>query len=201
MRCRGAKFFSSTGAASTAVSSASSSANSGTCSTLQDCRPSATSSTEWDRFSVLQAFDSTATRDSFAPSKPDDWRGFKKHSAKAGKALRTKTRRARTLALFDYSDGYVLRGGMLLQQVGHSLRPAPESFRAGKRNDDRQHLLRRRRDHRSLGIARRAAVRADGIGEQWQSFQVQIIFADAFVRFAFATSAKNDVAHDVPQII
>src|SRR5207237_9539636 len=30
-------------------------------STLQDCRPSATSSTERDRFSVLQAFDSTAT--------------------------------------------------------------------------------------------------------------------------------------------
>src|SRR5213076_165378 len=111
-------------------------------STLRDCRPSATSSTELDCFSVFQAFDASATRDSFATSKPDDWRGFKKHSAKVGKAgkngksaakqntvartpwARTpwvRTQWARTISLLDQSDFHVLRRGILLQQIGHSL--------------------------------------------------------------------------------
>src|SRR6266446_7740224 len=215
MRCRGEKFFSSTCPASTAVSSSSSSANSGTCFNTSGLQDIGHLSAEWDCFSVFQAFDASATRDSFASSKPDDWQGFKKHSAmvgqvgkggKLGKMLRTKTpwvktRWPKTISLFDHPDFHVLRRGILLQQVRHSLPPAPQSFRAAKRNDDCQHLLRRRRNHRSFRIARGAAVRANGIGKQRQPFQIQMVFADAFVRFAFASRAKNNVADNVPQVI
>src|SRR6266436_2419082 len=114
MRCRGEKFFSSTCPASTAVSSSSSSANSGTCFNTSGLQDIGHLSAEWDCFSVFQAFDASATRDSFASSKPDDWQGFKKHSAmvgqvgkggKLGKMLRTKTPwvKTRRLKLFPYS--------------------------------------------------------------------------------------------------
>jgi len=86
---------------------------------------------------------------------------------------------------------HILSRGMLRQQRGHSLRPAIESFRAAKRNDDGQHLFRRGRHHRSFRIASGAAVRTNGIGKHRQAFQVQIVLADAPVGFARASRREK----------
>src|SRR6266849_4006904 len=194
MRCRGAKFFSSTCAASTAVSSSSSSAKSGTCFKTSGLQAMATSSTQTRfAFSVLfQAFESSTTSNNRAHSKPDECRNFNEHSARVGKTLWTETRRAGTISLFDHSDFHVLSRGVLRQQRGHSLRPAVESFRAAKGNDNRQHLHRCVRHHRSFRIARCAPVRTNRVGKQRQPFQIQIVFADSLIRFAGAPRPKNN---------
>src|SRR5713101_937188 len=156
---------------------------------------------EPDWFSVFQAFESSATGNNRAHSKPDEWRGFKKHSAKLGKALRSKTRRARTISSLDYSDFHVLSRRILPQQRRHSLRPALESLRSAKRNNHRENLFRRARHHRSFRITGGTAVRSGGIAKNRQAFQVQIVFADALVGFARAPCAENNFTGHMRQVI
>src|SRR5712664_3590854 len=201
MRCRGAKFLSSTCAASTAVSSASSSANSGTCfntSGLQDI-----GHLFCGNWNGSQSF-KRLIRAQLATAAPI----VNPMQVAASTSIREKweKRGAETRKIAADASGndlnlHVLRRGMLRQQRGHSLRPALQSFRAAKRNDDCQHALCRARHHRALRIARRAAVRTNSIGEQRQSFQIQIVLADALVRFARAPRTKNNFAHDVSEII
>src|SRR5713226_5126177 len=150
---------------------------------------------------VFQALESSATSNHRAPSKPDESRGFKKHSAKERNERYAATQQAGAETSLDNFDFDVLSRSMLRQQRSHSLCPALQSFRAAKRNDDRQHLFRRARHHRPFRIARRAAVWPNSIGEQRQPFQVQIVLADALVGFARASRAKYNFTDDVPEII
>src|SRR6266852_3095083 len=154
-----------------------------------------------DRFSVFQAFDSRETGNSSAHNKPDEWRGFKKHSAEVGNNRRAAKRRPTAHASLDNLNFHGLSRGMLRQQRGHSLRPAFESFRAAERDDDCQHVVCRALHHRSFRIACRAAVWPSGVGEEWQAFQIQIVLADTLVRFARASRAKNNFAGHMPQVI
>src|SRR5260370_14102689 len=167
---------------------------------------------ELDCFLVFQAFASNATGNCggsafrlcpfLCPhSRPDHCRGFKQHSEKESKDRRGEMPRLNADTSLDDLNFHVLRGGMLRQQRGHSLRPALESLWAAERNDNRKHLLRCRHHHGSFRIARRATVRTNRVGKQRQSFQVQVEFADALVRFAGASRAKNNFAHNVPDII
>src|SRR5260370_20730876 len=137
-----------------------------------------------DQFLVFQTLESSATSNIRAHSKPDESYGFKKDSAKVGEDRRAETQQSNIHSSLDDLNFHVLSRGMLRQQRGHSLRPALPPFRTAKRNDDRQHLFRRRYHHRPLRIAGRAAVWPHRIGEQGQSFEIQIVFADAFVSFA-----------------
>src|SRR6267143_1523272 len=82
----------------------------------------------------------------------------------------------------DIRDDFASRS-VLLQQCPKSLRPTLQIFSAAERNNHGKNFFRGRRHHGALGIAGRAAVRPDGIGEERQSFQIQIVLADAFVRF------------------
>src|SRR5260370_36784101 len=168
-------------------------------STLRDCRTWTTSSTESGLVLSFQSFESSAIGSSRAHSKPDDWRSFKKHSGKAGEARRAETRKIADASGNDLNL-HVLRRGMLRQERGHSLRPALQSFRAAERNNDCQHVLCRARHHGPLRIARRAPVWPNGVREQRQSFQIQIILADAFVRFARAPRPKNNFPRDVTEL-
>jgi len=66
-----------------------------------------------DRFSVFPAFDSSATGNNRAPSKPDEGRGFKEHSARFGESRGAGTRRISVDTLLDDLNFQVLSGGML----------------------------------------------------------------------------------------
>src|SRR5882724_6273360 len=77
---------------------------------------------------------------------------------------------------------YDVRGDLssrrvLLQERPKSLRPTFQIFHASERNNHCENFFRGRRHHRALGIARCAAVRPDRVGEERQSFQIQIVFA------------------------
>src|SRR5438270_9297955 len=90
---------------------------------------------------------------------------------------------------------------MLGKQSGHALSPAVQALRPAKRNDDRKSAFGFRRDHGALGIAGSAAMRPQVIGKEWQAFEIQVVFADAFVGFARASCAKDNVSHDMRQVI
>src|SRR6267143_1211476 len=90
---------------------------------------------------------------------------------------------------------------VLLQKSSQSLRPAVQILRPAERNDHREDFFRRRRHHGPFRIARRAAVRAGGIGEQRQSFQIQLVLADALVRFAGNSRAKDNFSRHMSQVI
>src|SRR5258708_5998907 len=99
-------------------------------------------------------------------------------------------------ALNDVSDNCILP-----QDRPKSLRPAREAFRTSEGINDRQDWRRLRRPHRAFRIARRAAVRPGSIAKYRQSFQVQVVLADALVRFARASRAKDNFAGHVRQVI
>jgi len=90
---------------------------------------------------------------------------------------------------------------MFGEQSGHPLRPTLERFGAGKGNDNRENFLCLRSNHSAFGIACGAAMRTRCIGENGQSFQIQIVFANSLVGFARAPGAKHDVTGDVSKII
>src|SRR5260370_5247041 len=90
---------------------------------------------------------------------------------------------------------------ILLQKRPKSLRPAFDTLWTSERNNDRKYLRRRRRHHRSFRITRRAAVRSSGITKHGQSFQIQIVFANALVRFCCAPRAKNNISTHTRQVI
>src|SRR5260370_37768923 len=90
---------------------------------------------------------------------------------------------------------------ILLQERAKSLRPALETFWTSEGNNDRQYLRRCRRHHRSLRIAGGAAMRSSGISEHGQSFQIQVVFANALIGFCCAPRAKNNFAGHLRQVI
>src|SRR5882724_8220008 len=90
---------------------------------------------------------------------------------------------------------------VLLQERPKSLRPTFQIFHASERNNHRKNFFRGRRHHGALGIARRTAVRPDRIGEKRQSFQIQIVFADALVRFPGCSRAKHNFSDHMPQVV
>src|SRR5258708_25248133 len=77
-----------------------------------------------DQFLVFQTLESSATSNIRAPSKPDDWGGFKKDSAKVGEGRRAESPQSNTHSSLNDLNLHVLSRGMLRQQRGHSLRPA-----------------------------------------------------------------------------
>src|SRR5882762_560964 len=95
----------------------------------------------------------------------------------------------------------VCANGILLQERPKPLRPASETFWTSERNNDRQYLRRCRRHHRSFRIARGAAVRSSVITKHGHSFQIQIVFANALVRFCCAPRAKNYISTHMRQVI
>src|SRR6266481_3045908 len=90
---------------------------------------------------------------------------------------------------------------LLLQERAKSLRPAFEAFWTSEGNNDRQYLRRCRRHHRSFRIAGGAAVGASGITKHGQSFQIQIVFANALIGFCCASRAKDSLATHMRQVI
>src|ERR1700720_1743728 len=90
---------------------------------------------------------------------------------------------------------------ILLQEHSKSLRPALETFWTSEGNNDRQYLRRCRRHHRSFRIAGGAAMRSSGITKHGQSFQIQIVFANALIGFCCASRAKNNFAGHMRQVV
>src|SRR5260370_329519 len=90
---------------------------------------------------------------------------------------------------------------VLLQKRSESLRPAVETLRSSKRNNHRENLFRRRRHHASLRITGWTSVRPGGIAKYRQSLQVQVVLADALVRLARASRAKDNFAGHVRQVV
>src|SRR5215467_12265759 len=99
------------------------------------------------------------------------------------------------------ADLNVLRRGILREEIGHSSHPAIQALGPPERDNDGVNPSGLCRDHSAFGIAGCAPVRSRVIGEQGQTFQVQIVFADAFVRFSRAASAKDHSAADVRRIV
>src|SRR5207302_4749933 len=202
MRCRGAKFLSSTCAANTAVSSSSSKANSGTCFSTSGLQPIGhLFCKNWigpqSSNRLIRAQQSTT-----APIvNPMNGMASSRIRQAWGGDRGVATRQTMADASRHDLNLQVLSRGMLRQQRGDSLRPAIETLSAAKRNDDRQHLLRRARHHRSFRITGWTSVRPGGVAEYRQSFQIQIVLADAFVGFASASRTKNNFAGHMRQVI
>src|SRR5215813_4508147 len=90
---------------------------------------------------------------------------------------------------------------MLGEERLQSLAIAFEIFPAAEGNENRQNTLSCGSDHRAFGIARCASMRAEFIGEERQAFEVQVVFADALVRFPCTSSAKGDVSLHAREIV
>src|SRR5215470_4149071 len=76
-----------------------------------------------------------------------------------------------------------------------------EILRAAKRNENDEDTSGRGSDHGALGIARCASVRTEFVGEKWQAFEIEVVFANALVRFARETGAERDITLNVGQVV
>src|SRR5712664_9750 len=90
---------------------------------------------------------------------------------------------------------------VLLQERCKSLRPAVEILRPAERNYDSEDLFRCRRHHRSFRITGGTTMWPSGVGEQWQPLQIQVVLADALVRFARESCAKHNFPGHMPQVV
>src|SRR5260370_18872212 len=92
-------------------------------------------------------------------------------------------------------------GRVLLQERRKSLRPAVEILRSDERNYYSEDLFRCRRHHRSFRITGGTTMWPSGVGEQWQSFQIQFVLADALVRLARESCAKHNFPGHMRQVV
>src|SRR6266550_8173038 len=170
MRCRAAKFLSSTCPANTAVSSSSSSANSGTCFNTSGLQAIGhLFHANWIGSQSPKGLDSAQQATAALIVNLMKGAASKEHSAKLGDDRGDQTQQATADTSLDQLHLQVLSRSMSRQQRGHSLCPALETFLASKRNDDPQDVLRCRRHHRSFRITGRTSVRPGGVAEYRQS--------------------------------
>src|SRR5262249_2718334 len=90
---------------------------------------------------------------------------------------------------------------MFGKQRLESFHLALEVFPAAEGNENRQNALSSWSNHCAFGVARCASMRAEFVCEERQVFQIQIAFADAFVRFVRASRPKRYVALHMSEIV
>lgn len=90
---------------------------------------------------------------------------------------------------------------MSAKQEFQSFQRIGELVGSAERNQYGEDLASCGSDHGAFGVAGGAAVGAEIVGEEWQAFQIQIVFSNSFVGFAGAAGPKCDVAVDICQVV